>query len=436
MLGTGAATNSFDDIELAGAILVCGANPTENHPVVGDRIRQAVRRGAELIVIDPRRIELADCARLHLQLRPGANIPLLNAMAHTIVREGLYDAEFVRTRVDQWEEFQRFIADQSPNNVADVCGVSAEKIREAARLYATRRPAMCIHGLGVTEHTQGTEAVMCLVNLALLTGNLGRPGAGINPLRGQNNVQGAAHMGCDPGLLPGSAPLAEHRARFEAAWKAPIPARTGLNLLQMIDAAQRGQLKALWAIGYDVALTNPQAASTLRALRSLELLVVQDVFFNETARLAATVFLPACSAFEKDGTFMNSERRVQRVRKVIEPIGESLADWEIICRLAYAMGQGKAFQYLCPQDIWDEIRGVWPGGAGITYRRLDVAGLQWPCPTEDHPGTTVLHADGFSSGNRGSCGASNSLPPPNARPTNSLCCSTRDVRCTSSTPAR
>jgi len=400
MLGTGAATNSFDDIELARTIMVCGANPTENHPIVGDRIKQAALRGAELIVIDPRRIDLAEHARLHLQLRPGTNVPLLNAMAHTIVTEGLFDAAVVPEHIEGWDEFQHFIADRSPERAADICGVDAEAIRQAARIYATRRPAMCFHGLGVTEHIQGTEGVMCLVNLALLTGNIGRPGAGINPLRGQNNVQGAAHMGCDPGLLTGSAPVGEHRPRFEAAWKSPIPSRPGLNLMQMMDAARHGAFKALWAIGYDIALTNPNAADTLEALRSLDLLVVQDLFLNETARLAATVFLPACSSFEKDGTFMNSERRVQRVRKAIEPMGESLNDWEIVVRIAQVMGEGDRFSYRCAEDIWNEIREVWPAGAGITYRRLDIAGLQWPCPTEDHPGTSVLHTGIFSGDNR------------------------------------
>ena len=242
MLGTGAATNSFDDIELARTILVCGANPRENHPIVGDRIVQAALRGAELIVIDPRRIELARYARLHLQPRPGTNIPLLNAMAHTIVEEGLYDPA-APDHVENWEAFQHFLADYSPEAVADVCGVDAELIRQAARLYATHKPAMCFHGLGVTEHVQGTEGVMCLVNLALITGNIGRPGAGVNPLRGQNNVQGAAHMGCDPGILTGSVPLAENRERFEAAWQAPIPSRPGLNLLKMMDAAERGPIQ-------------------------------------------------------------------------------------------------------------------------------------------------------------------------------------------------
>ncbi len=399
-LGTGAATNSFDDIEQARTILICGANPTENHPIVGDRIRQAVRRGAELIVIDPRRIELADVAAVHLAIRPGTNIPLLNSLAHVIVEEQLYDPTVVPAHVDGWENYQQFIADWPPERAAKICGVSPELIRLAARTYATHAPAMCIHGLGVTEHVQGTEGVICLVNLAILTGNLGHAGSGVNPLRGQNNVQGAAHMGCDPGVLTGSVPLAEHCARFEAAWKTSIPAASGMNLMQMIDAAKAGRLKALWAIGYDIALTNPNASATFDALKSLKLVIVQDLFLTETAQAAGSVFLPACSSFEKDGTFMNSERRIKRVRKVIEPVGKSRSDWEIVCDVARSMGRGEQFAFMSAEHIWNEIRSVWPAGAGISYQRLECGGLQWPCPSEDHPGTKVLHSDIFSENHR------------------------------------
>lgn len=261
ILGTGAATNSFDDIERARTILVCGANPTENHPIVGARIKQAVLRGAHLIVIDPRHIELARYADCHLQVRPGTNVPLLNAMAATIVEEKLYDEDFVRERVAEWDAFQEFIRQWTPEQVVRTCGVEANLIRKAARLYAAAKPAMSVHGLGLTEHVQGTEGVMCLVNLALLTGNIGKPGTGINPLRGQNNVQGAAHMGCEPNNLTGFVSLEEGKSRFEHVWHAPVPAAKGLNLLQMMDAAEAGKLKALWAIGYDVLLTNADTGS-------------------------------------------------------------------------------------------------------------------------------------------------------------------------------
>jgi formate dehydrogenase major subunit len=398
MLGTGAATNSYNDIEKAQTIIVVGTNSTENHPVIGARIKQAVLKGAKLIVIDPRQIELAEYATIHLQPKPGTNVPLLNAMAHTIVQEQLFDREFVEERVAEWDEFSDFITHFSSEEVEETCGVAAKLVREAARLYATAKPSMCFHGLGVTEHTQGTEGVMCLVNLALLTGNIGKRGSGINPLRGQNNVQGAAHMGCDPGILTGSVSLNDGRELFENVWRQPVPFPKGLNLLEMMDAAEEGKLKALWAIGYDIALTNANTTATRRALRSLDFLVVQDLFLNETAQQFGSIFLPAASSFEKDGTFMNAERRIQRVRKAIEPVGQSKSDWEIICDLAKAMGKAEFFSYNSAEDVWDEIRSVWPAGRGISYQRLDHGGLQWPCPSEDRGGTEIMHSDSFPVG--------------------------------------
>jgi formate dehydrogenase major subunit len=397
MLGAGAATNSYDDIESARTILVCGSNASENHPIVGARIKQAALKGANLIVIDPRAIELGQYAAIHLRPRPGANIPLLNAIACVIVEESLCDESFIRERVTEFIEFREFIKEFTPEKVADMCGVDAGLIREAARLYASGKPSMCFHGLGVTEHTQGTEGVMCLVNLALLTGNIGEPGTGINPLRGQNNVQGAAHMGCDPGILTGSIPINDARESFQRVWDATLPAQRGMNLPEMMEAAASGSLKALWAIGYDIFLTNPNANATEQALHSLELLIVQDLFMNETARFAK-VFLPACSSFEKDGTFMNSERRIQRVRKVIAPTGQTKPDWEIICAVAEAMDRGKCFSYSSAEQIWNEVRQVWPAGRGITYDRLDRAGIQWPCWNENDAGTEILHRESFSHG--------------------------------------
>jgi formate dehydrogenase major subunit len=372
---------------------------TENHPVVGARIKQAALRGAPLIVIDPRRIELARHAAVHLAIRPGTNVPLLNAMAHVIVSEGLHDAEFVATRLSAFDEFARFITDWTPERAAALCDVDAGLIRRAARLYASGPPAMTVHGLGVTEHVQGTDGVITLINLALLTGNIGKPGSGINPLRGQNNVQGAAHMGCAPDVLPGSTPIDAGRAACAAVWNAPVPGGRGLNLLQMMDAALAGRLKALWAIGYDVLLTNPQVAETARSLRSLDLVVVQDMFLTETAREFGTVFLPACSSFEKDGTFMNAERRIQRVRAALRPVGASKPDWHILCEIARTLG-GHGFSFTSPEEIWNEVRALCPGARGMTYARLNAGGLQWPCPTEDHPGTALLHEGEFASGPR------------------------------------
>jgi formate dehydrogenase major subunit len=398
MLGTGAATNSYNDIEKARTILVCGANATENHPIVGARIKQAALKGVNLIVIDPRRIELTQYAAIYLQPRPGTNIPLLNAMACTIVEEQLFDYQFTTERVAEWDKFCHFIKQFSPEKVEADCGVKADRIRAAARLYAGAKPSMCFHGLGVTEHTQGTEGVMCLVNLALLTGNIGKRGTGINPLRGQNNVQGAAHMGCDPGILTGSVSLNDARPLFESVWCASIPRKQGLNLLEMMDAAAAGKLKALWAIGYDIALTNANTTATGQALRSLDFVIIQDMFMNETARRFGSVFLPAASSFERDGTFMNAERRIQRIRKAIEPVGQSRSDWEIICAIAKAMGRGESFSYSSAEDIWNEIRSVWAAGRGITYERLDDGGLQWPCPDDSHSGTEVMHTESFPIG--------------------------------------
>lgn len=400
MLGTGAATNSYNDLELAKTIMVVGSNATENHPIIGERIRQTLKRGTKLVVIDPRRIPLADQATVHLQLKPGTNVPLLNAIAHVIFSEGLADEEFLASRTDEAEEFRAFVVEWSPDRAASICGVDPEDIRRAARVYAGNKPSMCFHGLGMTEHLQGTEGVMCLTNLALITGNMGRPGSGINPLRGQNNVQGSAHMGCEPSNLTGFVSIPDGRARFQDVWQAEVPEFPGLNLMQMLEAADRGEFKALWAIGYDVYFTNASAERTRHQFEQMELVVVQDLFLNETAKEFAHVFLPACSSFERDGTFMNAERRVQRVRPAISPVGNSKADWEIVQLVAQAMGCAHGFSFPTAEAIWEEVRKVWTPGAGMSYARLDREGLQWPCPTEDHPGTQILHREKFPIGER------------------------------------
>jgi formate dehydrogenase major subunit len=341
-------------------------------------------------------------------------VAVLNALAATIVEEDLYDHAFLRERVDAVDAYMRFVRDYPPEAVADQCGVPADDIRRAARLYATAGPALSFHGLGVTEHHQGTEGVMCLVNLALLTGNLGRPGAGVNPLRGQNNVQGAAHMGCEPAHLPGYAPLAQARDDVGALWGVDVPEAPGLDAMEMIDAAGRGELRALYVIGWDILMTQPHADATRRALARLDGLVVQDLFLNETARELATVFLPAAASFEKDGTFMSSERRIQRVRRVVDPPPGARSDANIIAALATALGRGVLFDYVHAADVWDEIRAVWGAGGGISYRRLDApGGLQWPCPNEDHPGTAILHTDTFGVlGARAALRAVEYRPPP------------------------
>jgi formate dehydrogenase major subunit len=398
-LGTGAATNSLDEIEIAKTILVCGANPTEGHPVTGARIKQAARHGANLIVVDPREIELTEFATLHLQLRPGTNVVLFNAMGAAIVDEGLVDEEFLRTRITEFDQYRDFIREFLPEKAEAICGVPAAKIRQAARMYATAKPSLSVHGLGMTEHVQGTEGIMALVNIALLTGNIGKPGSGINPLRGQNNVQGAPHMGCEPKLLAGYVPLTEARGQFETAWRTPLPAHPGLNMIEMLAAATAGHFKALWAIGYDILMTNPNAHETRRALEQVDFVIVQDLFLNATAREFGDVFLPAASSFEKDGTFMNGERRIQRVRGAAKPRGLARSDWEIVCDVARAMGKGEFFNYRTAEQIWNEVRSLWPEGAGISYERLDrLGGLQWPCFDENDPGTPILHVEQFTHG--------------------------------------
>lgn len=398
-LGTGAATNSLDEIALAKTILVCGANPTDGHPVTGARIKQAARHGAHLIIVDPREIELCEFATLHLQLHAGTNVVLFNAIGAAIIDEGLADEEFIRTRLTEYSEYVDFIRDFMPEKVAEICGVPAEKIRAAARLYATAKPSLSVHGLGMTEHIQGTEGIIALVNLALLTGNIGKSGTGINPLRGQNNVQGAPHMGCEPKLLAGYVPIEEARQKFETAWHQPIPTHPGLNMIDMMDAATAGKLKVLWSIGYDILMTNPNMHATRHALEQLDLVIVQDLFMNETAKEFADVFLPAASSFEKDGTFMNGERRLQRVRRAALPQGEARSDWEIICAIAHTMGRGEQFGYRSAEEIWDEVRSLWPDGAGISYARMDaLGGLQWPCVDETDPGLAILHTEHFTHG--------------------------------------
>jgi formate dehydrogenase major subunit len=412
-LGTGAATNSLDEIEVARTIMVCGANPTEGHPVTGARLKQAARHGANLIIIDPREIELCEYATLHLQLHAGTNVVLFNALGAAIVDEGLVDEEFIRTRLTEYAEYRDFIRDYLPEKAEKICGVPAAKIRAAARLYATAKPALSVHGLGMTEHIQGTEGIVALVNLALLTGNIGKAGTGINPLRGQNNVQGAPHMGCEPRLLAGYVPIDEARPKFEAAWHTSIPTHPGLNMIEMMEAAEAGKLKVLWSIGYDIVMTNPNMHATRRSMEKLDLVIVQDLFMNETAREFGDVFLPAASSFEKDGTFMNGERRLQRVRRAALPQGEARSDWEIVCGIARLMGRGEHFAWRSAEEIWNEVRGLWPEGAGISYARMDErGGLQWPCYTEQDPGTPLMHADHFTHGKTTALRRIEFIPPP------------------------
>lgn len=397
-LGASAATNSIDDIEQARLVLVVGANPTESHPVVGAKIKQAHRRGVSLIVIDPRRTELARLADLHLQLRPGANVALLNALGYVIAKEGLLDHAFIAARTEGFEEWLKTVSDCSPEQMEAITGVPAHLIYQAARHYAKSGASLCVHGLGVTEHRWGSHGVIALCNLALATGNIGRPGTGINPLRGQNNVQGASDVGCLPTYFAGYQSLDDPAlaSLHQSVTGRPLPTKRGMKTPDMWDAAIARRLKGLWIIGYDVAQTDPNLKKVRHALRSLEFLVVQDLFMSETAKFA-TLILPGASFLEKDGTFTNLERRIQRIRKAVDPPNGILPDWQVVCEVATRMGYPMAYAH--PSEIMEEIAKLAPMFAGVSYDRLESsAGLQWPVPTAAHAGTALMHGETFPNG--------------------------------------
>jgi formate dehydrogenase major subunit len=386
-------------------IVVMGANPTDGHPVFASRMKKRLREGAKLIVIDPRRIDLVRTphveAAYHLPLKPGTNVAMLSALAHVVVTEGLVNEEFVRTRCDlaAFSEWAAFVREpfNSPEAMASVTGVPADTIRGAARLYATGGNAAFYYGLGITEHSQGSTAVIALANLAMATGNIGRPGVGVNPLRGQNNVQGSCDMGSFPHELPGYRHIsgAATRALFEADWGVELDQEPGLRISNMLDAAVGGRFKGLYVQGEDIAQSDPDTQHVIDGLKSMECVVVQDLFLCETAHYAH-VFLPGSTFLEKDGTFTNAERRIQRVRKVMEP-RNGMADWEITLAIAKALGYPMHYDH--PSEIMDEIARLTPTFAGVTYEKLDALGsIQWPCNEKAPEGTPVMHMNGFVRG--------------------------------------
>ena len=404
-LGTSAGTQDFRSVDKADVVLVIGANPTDGHPVFGSRLKRRLRAGAKLVVIDPRRIDLVRSPHIraahHLQLRPGSNVAVVNAMAHVIVTEGLVNEAYVRERCElgDFEVWARFIADprHAPEAVEPVTGVPAAELRAAARLYATGGRAAIYYGLGVTEHSQGSTMVMAMANLAMATGNIGREGTGVNPLRGQNNVQGSCDMGSFPHELPGYRHVADDATReaFESLWGVPLEAEPGLRIPNMLDEAVEGRFKGLYVQGEDIAQSDPDTQHVTAGLRALECLVVQDIFLNETAKYAH-VLLPGSSFLEKDGTFTNAERRINRVRKVMRPLG-GLADWEVTMALSNALGYPMSYSH--PSEIMDEIAALTPSFAGVSYARLDALGsVQWPCNAEAPEGTPMMHVDRFVRG--------------------------------------
>ena len=396
--GTGAASASFTDIEAARCIVLAGANPTEAHPVVGARLKQAVLNGARLIVVDPRRVELADYADLHLQLRPGSNVALFNAWAKVLVEEGLLDLAYLQERVEGFPEYREFLQTLSLDAAATEAGVPSTKIYESARLMGSLRPVLFVTGLGLSELTQGTASVMTLTNVAMLTGSIGRPGAGMLPLRGQNNVQGAADMGCMPSRVTGYQFLSDPEVRrcLQQVWGKVPPEPPGRTIPEMIDAAVRGDLRGLWIQGEDIAQSDPNRTHVIRALSQLDFLIVQELFFSETAHYAHLV-LPAAGALEQEGTFINGERRIQRVRAAVRAPGEARPDWSVVRDVAVAMGA--SWHYPEPAAVMDEIGRVAPHlFGGVSYDRLGADGLQWPCPEPGHPGTARVHTEGFVRG--------------------------------------
>lgn len=397
-LGTGAGTNSFEDIDRTDCILLIGANPTEAHPVFGARIKRAVLAGARLLVLDPRRIELAKYADLHLQLDPGSNVAVVNALQQVCLEEGLYDEAFVSSFTEGFETYREEMASFTPERAQEISGVPADDIRKAARIYASAERASILWGLGVTEAANGSLTVFGLINLALMTGNFGKPGTGANPIRGQNNVQGASDVGALPNVFSDYRPVADAAAREDhrRIWGVEIPEDPGLTIPKMFEAALEGRLKGMWITAEDVAQSDPNTGHVVAALDSLDFLIVQEIFMNETAKHADLV-LPGATFLEKDGTFVNSDRRIQRVRRVVPPLKGCLPDGDIVQEVALRMGADLGFGTPPdPAKVMEEISRLSPNWGGVSYERLERPGafLQWPCRSPEDPGTSIVHKGG------------------------------------------
>ncbi|MCR4656924.1 MAG: formate dehydrogenase subunit alpha [Lachnospiraceae bacterium] len=391
-LGSGAMTNPIYDITHdVDCIMLIGSNPEEAHPVVGMQIRKAVKNGTRLIVVDPRDITIAKQADIHLKLRPGTNVAFANGMMHVMIEEGLTDETYIKENTEGYEELKELVKEYTPEKVGEICHLDPDMLREAARMYATAEKAPIIYCLGVTEHSTGTEGVMSMSNMALLCGKLGRSGCGVNPLRGQNNVQGACDMGAQPTDYPGYQKVNNEdvRKKFEKAWGVKLSDKPGLKATEVFPAAIDGRIKGLFIQGEDPVISDPDTTHIIHALESLEFLVIQDLFITRTAEYA-DVFLPAVSFAEKEGTFTNTERRVQRIRKAVELKGDMRPDTDILIDLMNAMGYPQ--KHLSAAEIMDEIASVTPSFGGISHARLDAGeSLQWPCLNKDHPGTPIMH---------------------------------------------
>jgi formate dehydrogenase alpha subunit len=396
--GSGAMTNTIDELRNAECIFVIGSNTTEAHPVIGLAIKDAVvNNGAKLIVADPRSIDLVRFANLHMTQQPGTDVALINAMMHVILSENLHDKDFIAERTECFEEVSKIIHSFTPEQAAPITTVPADQIAEAARIFAEAKTASIVYSMGITQHTTGTDNVLSLANLAMLTGNVGKESTGVNPLRGQNNVQGACDLGALPNVYPGYQSVEDDaiREKFETAWATPLSPNKGLTIIEILHAIETDDVKAVYIMGENPALSDPNLRRSRAALEKVDFLVVQDIFLTETAEYADVVLPSACFA-EKEGTFTNTERRVQLVRKAVEAPGQARGDWQTICQVAAKMGA--AMQYENAAQIMDEIASLSPIYGGMAFDRLEPVGLQWPCPDKNHPGTKYLHKVKFSRG--------------------------------------
>ncbi|KPJ56016.1 MAG: formate dehydrogenase [Deltaproteobacteria bacterium DG_8] len=391
-------TNSIDEFQHAECIFIIGSNTTEAHPLIASRIFKAKEKGAKIIVADPRKIHIAHYADIHVRQKLGSDVALINGIMQIIISEGWEAKDYIASRTEQFEQLKEVVSSYTPKKVEEITGVRPEDLRAIAKAYATSKSSSIVYAMGITQHTTGVDNVKSLANLAMLCGRVGVESGGVNPLRGQNNVQGACDMGALPNVYPGYQQVSSEEAakKFEAAWGVTLSRQPGLTIMDMFNAALEGKMKGMVIMGENPMISDPDLHHVEEALKTLDFLVVIDIFLTETGKLADVV-LPGVSFAEKDGTFTNTERRVQRIRKAIEPLGNARADWQILCDIAKRMGY--SMEYSHPSEIQDEIANLTPSYGGIFYDRLEEQGLQWPCPTRDHPGTKFLHKDTFTRGN-------------------------------------
>lgn len=398
--GSGAMTNSINEFEEADLFLVTGSDTTEQHPLIGSRIINAVNdKGAKLIVVDPRKIELAKYATIYMAQSHGTDVAWINGMMNLIIKEGLYDKKYIEERIEDFAQLKRVVEPYTPDYVEKITSIPGHLLIETARLYAKSKKAMIVYSMGITQHTTGVDNVKSLANLAMLTAHVGFSSTGVNPLRGQNNVQGACDLGALPNVFSGYQKVTDEtvRAKFEKRWAVDnLPRKEGLTVTEVFDKAREGKLKGLYIMGENPVISDPDSNHVRQALKKLEFLAINELFLSDTAQYA-DVLLPAASFAEKDGTFTNTERRVERIRKAIQPVGEARADWEILSEIARRSGY-RGMDYRHPSEIMDEMAQLTSIYGGISYDRLDPFGLQWPCPSKDHPGTVYLHKDKFTKG--------------------------------------